>query len=594
MRVFQLHILITFLFFALLFVQPLQAQKKKKDKAKANQQKELLESFQSSNDTKNKLEIESLFIEGFNQKMRGNTTDAIGIFQAIIKLDIKNHAAYYELNRIFFELGDLNKAEEYGEKAISLNPKNEWYYIYLSETKAKKGDYIGAAEVYKKLIDNIEDSYDYYFDWAYMLTNAGKLKEAVNVYNILEEKYGVSETLSMQKESLFIRMGDLKNAAHEIQKLINLDSSNVKYHGILGELYEANYEYELALKTYERLIQIDSNNQEGLLALAEMYKKLGNEDKYQQIIQKVFSSKTLDLDTKIFLFIPYIEEVASDSRMINDVLALSDLIIASNPDDPKSYTARGDVFYNTKNIELALQEYIKAVNAGPSPATVWYQIFQLLADKEDYEEIILYTEKSKKDIGEEVLPYFYKGIACQQKKDFECAVNEYKIALKKENINSALKAQILSNLGDSYNETKQYEKSDSAFEQSLIIDPNNAYVLNNYSYYLSLRKDNLETAKSMSKKSNLLVENSPSFQDTYAWILFQMGEYTEAKTWIEKAISNMQEENEKPVLLDHFGDILFKLGDIDMAVIQWQKAIDAGGEKEILEQKIKNRSLDVK
>lgn len=594
MRVFQLHILLAFFFATMLFAQPLQAQKKKKDKAKANQQKELLESFQSSNDTKKRLELESLFIEGFNQKMRGNTTDAIGIFLAIIKLDNKNHAAYYELNRIFFELGDLNKAEEYGEKAIALNPKNEWYYIYLSETKAKKGDYVGAAAVYKKLIDNIEDSYDYYFDWAYMLTNAGKFKDAIKVYEILEGKYGVSETLSLQKESLYIRMGDLKNAALEIQKLISIDSTNIKYHGILGELYEANYEYELALKAYERLIKIDSNNHEGLLALADMYKKTGNEDKYQQIIHKVFSSKTLDLDTKIFLFIPYIEEVASDSSLIDDVLALSDLIIASNPDDPKSYTARGDVYYNTGNIELALQEYIKAVNAGPSPTTVWYQVFQLLAEKDDYEAIIHYAEKSKKDIGDEVLPYFYKGIACQQKKDYECAVKEYNSALKKGNVNTALKAQILSNLGDSYNETKQYEKSDSAFEQSLVIDPNNAYVLNNYSYYLSLRKDNLETAKSMSKKSNLLIENSPSFQDTYAWILFQMGEYKEAKVWIEKAISNMKEENEKPVLLDHYGDILFKLGDVDNAVVKWQKALEAGGEKELLEEKIKTRSLNAK
>jgi tetratricopeptide (TPR) repeat protein len=427
-----------------------------------------------------------------------------------------------------------------------------------------------------------------------MLTNAGKFKEAINVYNTLEEKYGVSETLSMQKESLFIRMGDIKNAALEIQKLISIDSTNIKYHGILGELYEANYQYDLALKAYESLIKIDSTNQEGLLALAEMYKKTGNEKKYQEIIHKVFSSKTLDLDTKIFLFIPYIEEVASDSSIIDEVLALSDLIITSNPDDPKSYTARGDVYYNTGNIDLALQEYIKAVNTGSCPATVWYQVFQLLAEKENYEEIIHYTEKSKKDIGEEVLPYFYKGIACQQKKDYICAIEEYKQALKRNDINAALKAQIFSNLGDTYNETNQYEQSDSAFEQSLIIDPNNAFVLNNYSYYLSLRKDNLETAKSMSKKSNLLIENSPSFQDTYAWILYQLGEYNDAKDWIEKAISNMQEENEKPILLEHYGDILFKLGDIDNAVVKWQKALDAGGEIEPLEQKIKTRSLNAK
>lgn len=582
------------LLFGFLFstINPSYAQKKGKTESKPNQQ-QLLESIQPSNDVRNRLELESLFIEAFNQKMLGNISEAIGIYQAIIKLDSKNHAAYYELNRIFFELGDLTKAEEYGEKAVVLNPKNEWYYIYLSETKAKKGDYLGAAATYKKLIDNIEDSYDYYFDWAYMLTNAGKLKEAVKVYDILEGKYGISETFSMEKEALYIRMGDTKSAAKEISKLISLDSANLKYYGLLGELHEANFEYDLALKAYEKLLSIDSTNQEGLLALADMYQKTGNDVMYQSIIQKVFAGDKLDLDTKIYLFIPYIEEAADDTTKLKEVLTLSDIIIRAHPEDPKPYTAKGDVYYNTGNTDLALEQYLLAVQKGSCPATVWYQVFQLLAEKEKYDEIIEYAEKSKGDIGEEVLPYFYKGVACQQKKEMQCAVEEYKLAIGVKNVNPPLKAQIFSNMGDAYNELKQYEKSDSAFEESLVIDPNNAYVLNNYSYYLSLRKDKLDRAKSMSKKSNLLVENNSSFQDTYAWILFQMEQYEEAKVWIEKAISNMQSE-EKPVLLEHYGDILFKLGDVDTAVTKWQQALDAGGEKKMLEEKIKSRSFDVK
>ncbi|MCB0739394.1 MAG: tetratricopeptide repeat protein, partial [Bacteroidetes bacterium] len=133
---------------------------------------------------------------------------------------------------------------------------------------------------------------------------------------------------------------------------------------------------------------------------------------------------------------------------------------------------------------------------------------------------------------------------------------------------------------------------DSCYDEVLVINPNDAYTLNNYAYYLSLRNENLEKAEKMSKRSNMLVENNSSFLDTYAWILFAEGKYEMAKEWIEKAITNMSKDGEdRPVLLEHYGDILFKLGELENALIQWQKALDAGGDKEILEQKIKNKAL---
>ena len=145
-------------------------------------------------------------------------------------------------------------------------------------------------------------------------------------------------------------------------------------------------------------------------------------------------------------------------------------------------------------------------------------------------------------------------------------------------------------LGDAYNETGDFVNSDYSFDEALVIDPNNAYILNNYAYYLSLRGEKLEKAKRMSKKSNILVENNSAFQDTYAWVLYQAGDYKEAKVWIEKALSNA-EGLDRPVLLEHYGDILYKLDKLSEALAQWEHALNAGGEKTDLEYKIENKSL---
>ena len=101
---------------------------------------------------------------------------------------------------------------------------------------------------------------------------------------------------------------------------------------------------------------------------------------------------------------------------------------------------------------------------------------------------------------------------------------------------------------------------------TLEINPKDTYVLNNYSYYLSLRNMDLDKAEAMSRKANELDPNNGNSQDTYAWILYASKKYTEAKEWIEKAILNGGEKN--AVILEHYGDILFKLGDFSFQDVQ--------------------------
>ena len=126
-------------------------------------------------------------------------------------------------------------------------------------------------------------------------------------------------------------------------------------------------------------------------------------------------------------------------------------------------------------------------------------------------------------------------------------------------------------------------ESDSAYEKSLKLDPENAFVLNNYSYYLSLRKVNLERAKQMSAYSNKLDPENESFMDTYAWILFQLGDYATAKTFQEKAVAK---NPKSATLLEHYGDILIELGDKDKALEYWRKAKEAGSDSKTIDTKI--------
>ena len=114
--------------------------------------------------------------------------------------------------------------------------------------------------------------------------------------------------------------------------------------------------------------------------------------------------------------------------------------------------------------------------------------------------------------------------------------------------------------------------------------------MNNWAYYLSLRGEKLDKAEEMSKKSMELEPNSAIFEDTYAWIVYKMGRFTDAKEWMEKAFSHGADKS--AASLEHYGDILFKLGDPDKALEYWLKAKKAGdGTTDLLDKKIADKKL---
>jgi Tfp pilus assembly protein PilF len=149
--------------------------------------------------------------------------------------------------------------------------------------------------------------------------------------------------------------------------------------------------------------------------------------------------------------------------------------------------------------------------------------------------------------------------------------------------NKPLELQFWTSLGDAYNDAKNYTKSDQAYDKALTIEPDDAGTLNNYAYYLSLRKEQLDKAERMSRRSNELVPGQVSYIDTYAWVLFQMGRYPEARTWMEKAIAAGARDG---VILEHYGDILFELGEKEQAMKNWRAAKEAGDASELIDRKI--------
>ncbi len=62
--------------------------------------------------------------------------------------------------------------------------------------------------------------------------------------------------------------------------------------------------------------------------------------------------------------------------------------------------------------------------------------------------------------------------------------------------------------------------------------------------------------------------------DTYGWVMFQTGEYEEAEQILFNAVIKDGEKSGE--ILEHYGDVLFKLDNKKKAITFWKKAKATG------------------
>lgn len=403
------------------------------------------------------------------------------------------------------------------------------------------------------------------------------------------KKPGVNAELSLQKEKIFVRMGKFEKAVEEINKLIASAPDDAKYYGILAELYAANNKDAEAVETYQKALKIDADNPYINLSFSEYYRQKRDYPKGFIYLEKAFNSEELDIDSKVKILLSYYVVSEKSEELKAQSLTLCDMLIKAHPKEAKAYSVAGDFYYRDKKLEKAKEYFGKAVELDKSKYIIWNQLLIIESELQQFTEMIKHGKEAVELFPNEPTVYLLLGIAYLQEKN----PSEALIVLNQgKNLiidNKPLLGQFYANIGDAYYRTKQMELSDESYEEALKINPNDTYVLNNYAYYLSLRNVNLEKAEEMSKKSNEIDRDNASYNDTYGWILYGMGKYQEAKLWLERAVANGAANN--AVILEHLGDVEYKLNNADLALDYWIKAKKAGTGSDTLDRKINEKKL---
>jgi tetratricopeptide (TPR) repeat protein len=248
-----------------------------------------------------------------------------------------------------------------------------------------------------------------------------------------------------------------------------------------------------------------------------------------------------------------------------------------------------DFLVRDKKYSEALNVIKTVISLDSSKYAVWEQLLYVESVLNDTLSLFQDSKRAINLFPLQANLYLINGSACFQLNKLKEAIDILNEGLNLASFDKNLQLQFYTYLGDIYYRNKDYEKSDEAYQKALKIDPDNTYVLNNYSYYLAERKQDLEKAEQMARKAIDIETKNDSYLDTYAWVLYVRGKIKEAKIWIEKALNNGGSNN--GTILEHYGDILFKLDNMNEALIYWEKAKSVGGASELIDKKIHDKKL---
>lgn len=529
------------------------------------------------------------FSEGLIQKMHGNYPEAIEKFRKCLDVYPNHAASMYEIAFIDNGGGKSTQAIPFAERAVSLDEGNKWYRLLLAKCYMETGKFSDASSSFEKLVKYNPDNVDYYFLWSSSLLHAGKVKDALEVYDRIEAMIGVSEEICLQKERIYLSQNQFDKAIAEAQKLINSNPGEVRFYNMMAELYLQNHKPEKALEVCNKVFEIDPREPRTHLMLAEYYESLSDDAKAFSHVKAAFENPDFSIDEKVKILVSYFNIPEKFKAEREESAELITILARVHPNDAKTYSMQGDYFNRDGKNAEARDAFRKAIKLDRTRYPIWQQVMALDEMLGDFDSMESDSRQAIELFPSEPLSYIFNASANYQKKNYKQAIEAINNGKDYVAGDKKLLAQFYSIQGDCYNATKEYALSDEKFEKCLNLDPENANVMNNWAYYLSLRNEKLDKAEKMGLRANQLVKDNASYEDTYAWVLYKQKDYLEAKKWQERALEHGGEKN--GTLLEHYGDILFQIGQVEKAFDYWQRAKTTGKHSEFVDKKLADKKM---
>jgi tetratricopeptide (TPR) repeat protein len=493
----------------------------------------------------------------------------------------------YERSKIYFEEKNYTDALVDIQMSINRDPNNLVYRKFQIAIAQKSGDIDLSNKFILKILDDYSDKEElWYVSMDHFLTTE-QYEKALEILNRYEEKFGFNEQVLVNKYKLNVQLERFKNLEKELIIYSEKYTENTKVLALLGEFYFSTSRINKGIEVYRKLLTIDPSNTDALLAMADYYRSNLEFKKSFNYIEKALNSPDLEVEGKITILLRFMELSKQDPQLNFYFTTLVENLKVQYSTNSDVRLLYANVLVTKELYEEAKKEFELALEENPDNFQAWIKLIMIDNELKSNELIIEHATKALEYFPNQAELYYYRGLANMLSENYNSAIEDLKFGNKITGKTDPLKFQFYYFLAESHYNLKNYEESFKYYDLALEIQPNEISLLNNYAYYLSELNQNLDKAHNMSLKTIKEEPKNFTYLDTYAWILFKMEKYSEAVDFIERAIINGGSNSS--VIMEHYGDILYKVGREEEAITTWIEADKLPNPTENLKIKIERK-----
>lgn len=429
---------------------------------------------------------------------------------------------------IYASLNNRDKAVEIYRQLILLEPENQDNYVLLSSLYAQSSDYDKAKAVLEELIAaSPEASALAYYYIARISESRGALEEAEEFYAKAVKLNPDAEAIQIDYARTLALRDRRDEAIEKCESILAKNPQNVVARRLLGQLLWEGQKFEEALKELEELRSLEKDPTETRLKIALI--KLERKDfaGAEVELNLILAVHPQNSTARYFLASVY-TGMGKDEDAINALQQIK-------PGQKMFVESRVLVAYLAKQ----KKQFDIAAKA----------IEEALSEKTDDINLLLYLASLQREAGklDEAVGLMKRVIALDK------AVDRHYFTL-----------------GAIYDELEKPKEAMEAMRKSIEANPSNADALNYLGYSLAERGEALGEAERFIKRALEIEPNNAYYIDSLGWVYFKMGKYEEALEQLQLAIKAVSDD---AVILEHFAEILIKLGQREKALSVFEKAL---------------------
>ena len=503
-----------------------------------------------------------------------------------LKAEATNSASHFKYAQLYALRESYTKALDHIRQAIDLRPDNKYYYLEAVQIALQAYLLQEAIFYYELLLDRIPSVYSYYLPLADLYLQEGQVDASLRAYKKFETKVGYSKALGLSRYNIYLEEGQISEAVAEAKRLCVHFPEEDSLHIIYAKCLAEEEKSSLSAITYlEEIVAADPTRSSLAFVLSNYYIKEAHSDRASYLLNHLFADTSVPLNKKLAL-------LSSDLSSSQERWALLDTLcrqlLKKYPRHPKVRSTAAVLYQSMLYLQTSLRHSRVALRLGETSRTSFARLISLELDLQKYDSAEIHTREALSFYPRQPIFYLFLGAAQYFQKQQSAALNTLQQGLSI-CFDSTLKAQLHLQIAAVYEEIDKEEEAASSYEEALFLSPHLPEALQKYSYYLAVRKKKLDYALRLSTYLLNSQPNSPTYLDTKGWVLYAQGKYKSARDYLEKALQIVREPSGK--LLEHYGDTLYHLGEIEAALEQWRKAQGRANTSTLLDAKIADKKL---